>query len=329
MHKNVLVAGIAAAALIPSLAFAQQSCEQRRSQQAVGTIAGAGIGALLGSAIAGKGDRTAGAVIGGLGGGIIGNQVSKPGADCAHAYGYYDNAGAWHASSVSQQNARGYYDREGAWVDGAPNGHYDSAGRWTVASSDASTAGYTDSRGRWVPASANGYYAADNQWVPGAASGHYDTRGRWIAGPATGSYDVNGRWIAGRAPRPSEMQPGYYENGQWRRGEVGGYYDARGRWVMVEANNRDGGGRANMPSDIPGRQAWLDERIRRGLNDGTLTRAEGDRALRTLAAIGREESALRRRGGDLRARDQSMIMAKLDDLSDDVRAMRRGPVRQY
>ncbi len=44
--------------------------------------------------------------------------------------------------------------------------------------------------------------------------------------------------------------------------------------MMVEANNNNGGGRANRPTDIPGRQAWLDERIRRGLNDGTLTRAK-------------------------------------------------------
>ncbi len=39
--------------------------------------------------------------------------------------------------------------------------------------------------------------------------------------------------------------------------------------------------------------------------------------------------SLRRRSGELRPRDQTMIMAKLDDLSDDVRDMRRGPVRQY
>ncbi|TAJ74734.1 MAG: glycine zipper 2TM domain-containing protein [Phenylobacterium sp.] len=327
MHKHLLVAGIAAAALLPSFALAQQSCEQRRSQQAVGTIAGAGIGALLGSAIAGKGDRTAGAVVGGLGGGVIGNQLAKPGVDCAHAYGYYDNAGAWHASTVSRQDARGYFDRQGEWVEGAPNGHYDSSGRWTVANTDASAAGYYDGRGRWVPASANGYYAADGRWVAGAASGHYDTRGRWIAGPATGSYDANGRWMPGRAARASDLQPGYYDNGQWRRGEVTGYYDARGRWITVEATNN--GRHANAPTDIAGRQAWLDERIRRGLNDGTLTRSEGDRALRTLAAIGREERSLRRRSGDLRERDRTMILAKLDTLSDDVREMRRGPVRQY
>src|SRR5437870_5677131 len=120
MQIRLAAAGIAVAALIPSFAMAQQSCEQRRTNQAVGTIAGAGIGALLGSAVAGHGDRTAGAVVGGLGGAVVGNQLSKAGADCAHAYGYYDGSGAWHASTVSRQDARGYFDREGAWIDGPP-----------------------------------------------------------------------------------------------------------------------------------------------------------------------------------------------------------------
>lgn len=327
MRISLLAAGIAAAALVPSFALAQQSCEQRRSQQTVGTLAGAGIGALLGGAIAGKDDRAVGAVVGGLGGGILGNQLSKPGVDCAHAYGYYDNAGAWHASTVSRENARGYFDRQGAWVDGAPNGHYDQSGRWIVAHADTSAAGYYDARGRWVPASANGYYAADNRWVAGSASGHYDTRGRWIAGPATGRYDANGRWMPGRAAAVSEVQQGYYDNGQWRRGPVTGYYDARGRWIAVDVSDQAGGRGETL--DIPERQARLDSRIRSGLGDGTLTRSEGDRALRTLAAIGREERGLRQRSGDLQPRDRTMILSKLDTLSDDVRDMRRGPVRQY
>jgi len=327
MRIHLLAAGVAVAALIPSFALAQQSCEQRRSQQAVGTIAGAGIGALLGSAVAGHGDRTAGAVVGGLGGGLIGNQLSKPGADCAHAYGYYDNSGAWHASNVSRENARGYYDREGAWVDGAPDGHYNNDGRWVRTADTASAAGYYDNRQRWVPASANGYYAADGRWVSGAASGHYDSRGRWIAGPATGRYDERGRWIAGQPARVTDMQPGYYDQGRWRPGQVRGYYDANGRWVGVEASGERharGG-----PADISGRQIWLDQRIHRGLNDGSLTRYEGDRALRTLASIGRQERSLRTRGGELRPRDEMMIQAKLDDLTESIRIMGRGPVRQY
>src|SRR3954451_17339669 len=106
MRNHLFLAGAAVAALIPMSALAQTSCEQRQANRAVGTIAGAGIGALLGSAVAGHGDRTAGAVVGGLGGALVGNQLAKSNADCAHAYGYYDNAGAWHASTVATTNAR-------------------------------------------------------------------------------------------------------------------------------------------------------------------------------------------------------------------------------
>lgn len=325
MRIHQLVAGVAVATLLPTFALAQQSCEQRQANRTVGTLAGAGLGALLGSAIAGHGDRTAGAVVGGLGGAVVGNQIAKPRGDCAHAYGYYDGAGAWHASTVSRTNAQGYFDRDGAWVDGAPDGHYDREGRWVRTSTESTAAGYYDNRGRWVPASANGYYAADGRWVAGAASGHYDSRGNWVVGPATGRYDARGRWIPGQPARASDMQPGYYDQGKWRPGQVSGYYDARGRWVSVN-NSGAGNGRGRMPDDIAGRRTWVDDRIHRGLDDGSLTRSEGNRALRSLAAINRDERTLRNRSGGLRQRDERMILARLDNLGDNVREMRRGPV---
>src|SRR6187455_2678667 len=102
MRIHQLAAGVAVAALIPTFALAQTTCEQRRTNRVVGTVAGAGIGALLGSAIAGHGDRNTGAVIGGIGGAVAGNQLSKSQGDCSRAYGHYDNAGAWHASNVSR-----------------------------------------------------------------------------------------------------------------------------------------------------------------------------------------------------------------------------------
>ena len=126
MRNHLLVAGIAAAALIPSFAFAQTSCEQQHSNRVAGTVGGGVLGALIGSAVAGHGDKTTGAVIGGVGGAVIGNQVTKGGADCAHAYGYYDANGAWHANAVARADARGYYDGSGRWIEGAPNGGYDS-----------------------------------------------------------------------------------------------------------------------------------------------------------------------------------------------------------
>ena len=136
MRKHLLTAGIAAIALIPSLAMAQQTCEQRSANRTAGTAIGAITGALLGSAVAGHGDKGTGAVIGGVGGAVIGNQVSRGDKDCVHAYGYYDNSGRWRPNS-GVTAATGYYDRTGAWVDGPPRGYYDSRGVWIANSADA------------------------------------------------------------------------------------------------------------------------------------------------------------------------------------------------
>ncbi|HEY0436446.1 MAG TPA: glycine zipper 2TM domain-containing protein [Phenylobacterium sp.] len=126
MRKHILAAGIAAVALIPSLASAQETCEQRSANRAAGTAVGAVAGALLGSAVAGRHDRGTGAVVGGVGGAIVGNQLARGDRDCVHAYGWYDNDGRWHGQRVEERYATGYYDRNGDWVDGRPAGHWDS-----------------------------------------------------------------------------------------------------------------------------------------------------------------------------------------------------------
>jgi hypothetical protein len=130
MRKHLLLAGLAVATLIPSLAMAQETCEQRSANRTAGTAIGAVAGALLGSAVAGHGHKGDGAIVGGIGGAIVGNQAAKGDRDCTHAYGYYDNGGRWHANSVDRTAATGYYDRTGTWVDGQPNGYYDSRGVW-------------------------------------------------------------------------------------------------------------------------------------------------------------------------------------------------------
>src|SRR5579859_1205103 len=120
MRKHLVAAGVAAVALIPSLAMAQETCEQRSANRAAGTALGAVAGALLGSAVAGHGEKGTGAIIGGVGGAVIGNQASRGPRDCAHAYGFYDNQGRWHDNRADRSVAYGYYDREGAWIDGPP-----------------------------------------------------------------------------------------------------------------------------------------------------------------------------------------------------------------
>lgn len=325
MRIQTLVAGVCAAALIPTAALAQQTCEERRNTRVVGTVAGAGLGALAGGAVAGRGDRTEGAVIGGIAGALLGNQLTKGKADCSRAYGYYDDNGAWHANAVARNNASGYFDRTGAWVEGAPRGHYDRDGRWVQANTEASAAGYYDARGLWVPASATGYYTNDGRWVAAAAPGHYDRSGRWIAGPATGRYNSDGQWLAGEVSGRrdtngmwiADPQPGYYENGRWIRGETQGYYDARGRWVSLDARTQRAG--YGDALSIDERQARLARRIDRSVENGRLSRSEGHQATRTLAAIEREERSLKNRRGVLGPRAQATINGRLDRLSATLR----------
>jgi hypothetical protein len=341
MRIQTLIAGVCAAALIPTVTLAQQTCEQRQNSRIAGTVVGAGVGAIAGSAVAGRGDRNEGAVIGGLAGALLGNQLSKGKADCTRAYGYYDNNGAWHANAVARNNAAGYFDRSGAWVEGAPRGHYDRDGRWVQAGVDASSAGYYDARGLWVPASSSGYYTQDGRWVAAAAPGYYDRSGRWIAGPATGRYNSDGQWLSGQASGRrdangvwvADPQPGYYENGRWIRGEAVGYYDARGRWISTEGGRQ----RADYPTQggrsLDERQADLSQRIERNMERGRMTRYQGQESLRTLAAIERDERSMRNRRGALSPRAEATLNARLDTLSatirEDVRSDRDDRDQRY
>jgi hypothetical protein len=234
MRKNLIVAGIAAASLIPTFAFAQQTCEDRRNNRVAGTVVGGVLGAIAGSAVAGRGDRNEGAVIGGVGGAVIGNQLSKGDGGCQRAYGYYDNSGQWHANQISRDQAAGYYDRNGNWISGAP------AGNW----------------------------------------------------------DRNGRYIASSAGAYGE-QASYGE----------GRYQTRSEW-------RD------APQDIRSREAWLERRILRSRNNGSLSRREADRAMMTLQEIRREERRAYR-DGRLSNREEYALMARLDDLNAQIRWDRR------
>ena len=168
MRKLLLIAGVAALAVptlaIPSIASAQPDCrEQQHDNRVAGTFAGAGLGALLGSAIAGPGSRGAGAVVGAVGGGVVGNVAGGSSVNCDTRAGYYDDNGAWHA-------ADGYYDGDGRWVDGA----------------------------RPAPAPSEDSYSADVAYVgpPGDLSGREDWMERRIQagedGGALSHFDADG-----------------------------------------------------------------------------------------------------------------------------------------
>lgn len=308
MRKDILVAGLAAAALSPAFALAATPCEQQSTNRAVGTVAGAGLGALAGSAIAGRGSHTEGAIIGGIAGAVIGNQVSKGNLDCSRAYGYYDDRGMWHATGVPRSQAEGYWDRDNRWVSGPPTGYYDASGRWVNAGGD----GYYDRNGYWVPAAAGGYYDRNGRWVStapgywrngrwieGPAVGHYDEYGNWVSGEAAGHFDSNGVWVA-------DPQPGYWDNGRWVRGRVYGYYDSRGRWVSTRYDVASTGStsyaytRSTADTDLDTRLDRLERRIRRDMSSGRISSLEGDRALRRLDDIRRDERRLMQQVDDLR-----------------------------
>ncbi len=287
MRKNILVAGVAAALLIPTLALAQETCEQRSANRTAGTIVGAGVGALLGSAVAGSGHKGDGAIVGGVGGAIIGNQAARGSSECVHAYGYYDNNGSWHSNAVARTEARGYYDRNGNWIDGAP-----PSGRW-------------DNDGRWVVASSAPDYARRD------AYGYYDRNGDWHSNAvaraeARGYYDRNGAWIEGSPP-----------SGRW---------DNDGRWVVIAPSAPVYGAPANYVAgrrDTVTREAYLEDRIHQARMDGSLSRYEARNATRTLDSIRRQEAQMRHYNGRLNDRDEAYIQAKLDVLSRQVRADRR------
>lgn len=332
MKNHILLAGIAFATLTPSVAMAQNdNCRRDSNGRIVGTVIGAGAGGALGSVIAGRGDKTEGAIIGAVVGAIAGNQISKSDRGCHRAYGYYDSEGRWHSTGVSSNDARGYYDRDGKWVEGAPNGYYDRNGRWVAQSGSYNDNGYWDRDGHWVPAAANGYYDRNGRWVSGVSAGYYDSRGRWVAGPARGYYDSRGRWVEDDdyyenrtgSNWTSIEQPGYYDqNGRWRAGKTYGYYDSRGRWISTGGSN--GGNYADssgsydmddMPTDIPTRISWLREYVREGETAGRIRRVDARYARDELEAVASQERMFRR-DGNLTDREERQIERRLDRLTN-------------
>jgi hypothetical protein len=93
--KRSLAFIAAAAMLLPGLAvpqfasaqsarnYGEDPCrDQQRSSANKGTVAGGVIGALVGSQVAGHGDRTAGALLGGAAGAVAGHQIGKHQVNC-------------------------------------------------------------------------------------------------------------------------------------------------------------------------------------------------------------------------------------------------------
>jgi hypothetical protein len=75
------------------------------------------------------------------------------------------------------------------------------------------------------------------------------------------------------------------------------------------------------PSGVWERIRYLEQRIDRGINDGTLTRREADRARIQLRRIRQDAASMRRNGLD--PSESSRIQASLDEVSRNIRWARR------
>ena len=109
---------------IPTFAAAQSwdydpcNAQQNRAERN-GTVAGAVVGGILGSQIAGRGSRTEGTVIGAGVGALAGNRVGHSSVRCtAYPRGYRHHAGCRWVDDTYRGRSRGYeicQDRDGGW----------------------------------------------------------------------------------------------------------------------------------------------------------------------------------------------------------------------
>jgi hypothetical protein len=113
--------------------------------------------------------------------------------------------------------------------------------------------------------------------------------------------------IAATATAPAFSQP---VSSAWHQG--GGGWDREAFWRGAPQSTRE-------------RIRWLQQRIDRGISDGSLDRREARDAQRELDRISRMAMRMRAdRYGDLRPRDRDEIQARLDDLSQRLRWSRGG-----
>ncbi|HEX3699269.1 MAG TPA: glycine zipper 2TM domain-containing protein [Phenylobacterium sp.] len=126
---GAVVAALAAGA-IATPSFARDPCEQQKHNNGTaGAVLGGIAGAVIGSNVAGHGARTGGSIIGGVAGAAVGNNIGRSGTKCdGYAYynnGYYDRDRHWHGNAYYNGGYNGQY--------GYNNGYYDSYGRWHAA----------------------------------------------------------------------------------------------------------------------------------------------------------------------------------------------------
>jgi hypothetical protein len=126
--------------------------------------------------------------------------------------------------------------------------------------------------------------------------------------------------------QPGYNQPGYGQPGYGAPGyqdDYRSYYDDRGAFN----SNRFWAG---APTNVYERIAFLEQRVRRGMDNGSINRREADRAFREIAQVRRDASRLRRdRYGRYSPRDEANLQRRLDSVSQQVQWARVNDNRRY
>lgn len=73
------------------------------------TASGAILGAAIGAALAGSGDREKGAALGAVAGGLLGNQLTAREDPCGYGFGGYNTDGRYGYDPVPRRGDYGYY----------------------------------------------------------------------------------------------------------------------------------------------------------------------------------------------------------------------------
>ncbi|MGH6908649.1 MAG: glycine zipper 2TM domain-containing protein [Phenylobacterium sp.] len=161
--------------------------------------------------------------------------------------------------------------------------------------------------------------------IGGAVIGNQVSKGSADCQHAYGYYDNNNNWHANSVNR--DYAQGYYDrNGNWVNGQppVGGWGND-GRWATsgnaynTPASYNYRSDWRDAPQDIRTRTDWLEQRIVRSRNNGSLSRREAQRAMDSLQGIRRDEQRAYRNDGRLSSREQYALMARLDDLNSQIR----------
>ena len=208
MSKTMIsLAALAALAFVPTLASAQEShrecVEHKQGNEVAGAVIGGIGGALLGNAIGHGGGREGGTIIGGVGGAAAGAAIAGSSVHCGeNRYGWYDDRGSW---VPRQRYDRGWYGPDGVWV-----------------AADAAAT---------VPA--YGYETRTYETAPAAPYGAYNN----------GGYDNRGAYDR-RYAQPSYAQPGYAQPGYGGRW-TGDSHDTQAReaWLESRINQEQADGR--------------------------------------------------------------------------------------